>query len=526
LALGALAVACSVALLFNLGEAPVQLWDEARVAINALEMLTARNPLIVTYHGEPDLWNPKPPLATLLAALSMQVGGINEFALRTPSAAAAAATVFAVYFFTKWASGSRLTGLVAGMVLLGTGGYVEAHVARTAEPDSLMVLFLTLMAFGLVRFIEETPAGRHRERWLYAAAAALAGAMLTKGVAAFLMLPGSVLGLLVLGKLKLFRTRATYLAGAALVAVALLYWGGRELAQAGYLTAVWNSELGRYNTALRGAAAPWHYYVSRLVWPWQATPFFGYRAFTPTSSAFPWSLLLLVCAPLAIAAQNPRIRTAALFLLCCLITFIAAISAAATKLPWYGAPAYPLIAVLSALGLGEIAKRLANSPQRLAQAVSRCVLPIALAAAVVSTAFVVWKNEQVARIEAQLPEHRLGYFLRHVTPELPTGRPIRVVSDAQVQLPGIRRGRIHGHEPYDGPAEFYIAALSKGARNVRLVSRTYAPSAGDLIVACGSLPPQFRGLAVRLSRADCRVLSTARAATALQPCTRPIAAAA
>jgi hypothetical protein len=237
-------------------------------------------------------------------------------------------------------------------------------------------------------------------------------------------------------------------------------------------------------------------------------------------------LLLLVCAPLAIAAQNPRIRTAALFLLCCLITFIAAISAAATKLPWYGAPAYPLIAVLSALGLGEIAKRLANSPQRLAQAVSRCVLPIALAAAVVSTAFVVWKNEQVARIEAQLPEHRLGYFLRHVTPELPTGRPIRVVSDAQVQLPGIRRGRIHGHEPYDGPAEFYIAALSKGARNVRLVSRTYAPSAGDLIVACGSLPPQFRGLAVRLSRADCRVLSTARAATALQPGTRPIAAAA
>ena len=134
----------SVVLFFNVAAPPVSMTDEARVAVNALEMMSSSNPLIVTYGGDPDLWNLKPPLAVWLSALSMKLLGVNEFALRFPHVLAAVATVVAVFAFTRRISKSSGAGTVAAAALLGTTGYVETHVARTADYDSLLVLFLTL----------------------------------------------------------------------------------------------------------------------------------------------------------------------------------------------------------------------------------------------------------------------------------------------------------------------------------------------------------------------------------------------
>ena len=143
------AAIASLILFFNVAVPPVAMTDEARVALNALEMMSSSNPLVVTYAGDPDLWNPKPPLGVWLSALSMKLFGVNEFALRFPHVLAAVATVVAVFAFTRRVSKSSGAGVVGAAALLGTTGYVETHVARTADYDSLLVLFLTLTSFQL-----------------------------------------------------------------------------------------------------------------------------------------------------------------------------------------------------------------------------------------------------------------------------------------------------------------------------------------------------------------------------------------
>jgi len=59
--IGSIILSASV-LFYHLGMMPLQVWDEARLADNALEMATNGLSLITTYDGSPDHWNTKPPL--------------------------------------------------------------------------------------------------------------------------------------------------------------------------------------------------------------------------------------------------------------------------------------------------------------------------------------------------------------------------------------------------------------------------------------------------------------------------------
>jgi len=47
---------------------PLRQYDEARQAINAMEMVQSGNWLVTTYDGEPETWNTKPPLLIGLQA--------------------------------------------------------------------------------------------------------------------------------------------------------------------------------------------------------------------------------------------------------------------------------------------------------------------------------------------------------------------------------------------------------------------------------------------------------------------------
>ena len=68
-ALAILAALVGALLVTPIGRLPVVMWDEARLSINALEMLRTGHLLVPTFHGQPDLWNPKPPLATAIGRL-------------------------------------------------------------------------------------------------------------------------------------------------------------------------------------------------------------------------------------------------------------------------------------------------------------------------------------------------------------------------------------------------------------------------------------------------------------------------
>jgi 4-amino-4-deoxy-L-arabinose transferase-like glycosyltransferase len=336
-------MACGVALIaaaavfYRLGEHSVYWWDEARVALNSLEML--RHPdLIVRYRGAPELWNTKPPLAIWLNALSMRVFGINEWALRLPAALAAVGTVLAVYDFTKRVS-DRVTGLLAALILLGTGGFVEVHVARSADYDSLLVLFSTLATFSLF-FAFET------KRFWPVAGFGVA-AVLVKGIAGAIMVPGYLLYALLTRK----DIRPAIVPATVAFVVVAAFYAARELASPGYLAAMWQWDVARFGEHQQDYIRST--YLMSLFWPWPVVLFEDWTQPMYTASAFPWSTVAL--------ASLIRPSRAATYLWCCLGTFLVLVSLAATRHGWYIAPVHPLIAVLCALGVRQsaIGRRLA-----------------------------------------------------------------------------------------------------------------------------------------------------------------------
>lgn len=504
-ALVVVAALAALSLLLWVGRLPVQMWDEARLAMNAVEMMRGGSLLVPMFHGQADLWNPKPPLATWAASGSMRLFGMNELALRLPSIIAAMVTVFAVYIFTRRISPRRSTGVLAAMILLGSGGYVEVHVARTADADSLLVLFVTLASFALFSALQNMDAGRPG-KWFLLSAIAFSCAVLTKGVAAFLILPGYVLALVALGDFRrIVKLPAAWLSSAIPVVVALVYCVAAARTQPGYLGAVWASDVvGRWSAVSDGHGGPWHFYAVGLIWPWQGSVLKGLTDILYTASAFPWSLALLVLAPTALLPRQTSERRAAIFCIATLVGFLVAISAAATKMPWYVAPAYPLIAVIASIGIAALAQLLAESSRRFPMQCAQAVLPASFVVALVCIGFVVVKNRQEIASAALARDGRLASFVQRLPPELIGGRQVAVISDARWDVPTIVSGHVTGREPYDGPVEFYVDALRAQGRDVRIVRREPLQAGRQLIVGCGLNPDHA---AVLLRRGACSVFS-------------------
>src|SRR5690606_5022387 len=76
-------------------------WDEARNAMNAVEMIENSNPIIRYYEGVPDMWEVKPPLLTWFQVITLTVFGKNELGVRLPSAIAALLLAFALLRVSK-----------------------------------------------------------------------------------------------------------------------------------------------------------------------------------------------------------------------------------------------------------------------------------------------------------------------------------------------------------------------------------------------------------------------------------------
>jgi 4-amino-4-deoxy-L-arabinose transferase-like glycosyltransferase len=249
-------------LAFDLGRAPIQSWDEARQAVNALEMLRSGGQwLVTTFEHQPDLWNTKPPLLIWLQALSMHALGPTALAVRLPSLLATLGTVGLLYGAGRGV-GRPALGLLAGALLVTMAGYLGPHVARSGDYDALLcglVLGQVLATF----FYVETG----RRRYLALAAGAVGAAVLTKGVAGLLGLPS--LGIYLLLEKKLWATLrqpAFWLAAAGALAAPALYYVLRERALPGYWATVWANELGgRYAHNMSAARRPALFHLANLL---------------------------------------------------------------------------------------------------------------------------------------------------------------------------------------------------------------------------------------------------------------------
>jgi 4-amino-4-deoxy-L-arabinose transferase-like glycosyltransferase len=333
---GALAIACAVVclavasfLIFqNLSAPAIRIWDEAIYADNALDMYTYGDPIVLKRNGELTLYNTKPPLVIWLQTLSMHVFGVNEFAVRFPSAIAGVLTCMLLLLFSIYTMKDVRIGIIAVIVLATSYGFVRQHVVKTGDLDAVLVFwttFYTLLCFDLL--LRDTA---HVRRLILWCGTGIAAAFLAKGVA------GLAACVLVTRKFKWFVTQhASWVATAGVIVVIAGFYFLRESLAPGFFSRTLQADYSRFTTDhLAWHHHPWYYYIQN----WYSLEFFT-----------PWVFWLPFAAAFGLASI--RLRQAAVLILVQLLVFVGIFSYPKVKLMWYDAPVYPLLALLCAIGL-------------------------------------------------------------------------------------------------------------------------------------------------------------------------------
>lgn len=253
-------------LLWGLGQAPLFDVDEGAFAEATREMLASGDYLHTTLNGEPRF--DKPIGVYWLQAVAVAAFGLNEFALRLPSALSIWAMALALCAFIAPRYG-RPVAAFSGLLLVSSIGMLS--IGRAATADGLLNLLLALAGLDLWRFLES---GDDR-RALRRACLWIGLGLLVKGPVAALV-PGAA-GLLWCAGSRQWRAARIALgdwrAWAILFAVALPWyayaWDRHGMAFVnGFIL---KHNLGRYGSAMESHGGGLLYYVGMaplLALPW------------------------------------------------------------------------------------------------------------------------------------------------------------------------------------------------------------------------------------------------------------------
>jgi len=330
----ALAALFTVLYLLPLGVRPVIIPDESRYAEIPREMLMSGDWIVPHLNGL--RYFEKPVMGYWLNAISIMSFGANAFAIRFPSAIAAAVSALMVFFLLRRFSKNDNAGILAAAVFLT---FLEVFAVHTFSVlDGILSMFLTvaivLFYFGYMseRFIK-------RSCYLALSGAFCGMAFLTKGFLAFVVPVVVIVPFLIWE--KRWKDIVTIPWIPVVTAIAVVTPWALMIA----------SKEGDF----------WHYFI----WTEHIKRFMSDSAQHPEAfwfflpvvmaGALPWSALL----PAAISGldkpsfSSPLIR----FVVCWFVAPLVFFSASRGKLPTYILPCFPPLAALIAVGLLNYGKR-------------------------------------------------------------------------------------------------------------------------------------------------------------------------
>ncbi|HXW51237.1 MAG TPA: glycosyltransferase family 39 protein [Candidatus Acidoferrales bacterium] len=300
------------------------LWDNSETTYGEIVKELFRTGDFLTLHFNFHPWLIHPPLWFWIAAASVRAFGLNEFALRLPSAAFGMLTALAVYL-----AGRRMYGEIAGLIaVLAAAGCLEwVMLARIAILDTMLVTCMTVATFWIFFAVHDRDRGAF---WIAVVAAALG--TLAKGPVAI------VLPILILAGYWAWQTAThrpvrifeglPWLAGTVVyIAIAGSWFAAAALVHgAGFLSYYFGvSNVGRFLTPFENQPGPFWYYI-----PVVAAGFFPYIAFVPKAIKTAWQ-----------SGDD-----AARYLLVATILPFIFFSVAQTKLPNYIAAIFPSLGIL------------------------------------------------------------------------------------------------------------------------------------------------------------------------------------
>jgi len=98
------------------------------------------------------MWNTKPPLLIWVQVFLMRILGVNELAVRLPSAFAAFFTCIVLLIFFRRHLKNFWFGFISILVLVTSYGYIDLHASRTGDYDALLTLFTKLSGLFFFAF--------------------------------------------------------------------------------------------------------------------------------------------------------------------------------------------------------------------------------------------------------------------------------------------------------------------------------------------------------------------------------------
>ncbi|MBC8082914.1 MAG: glycosyltransferase family 39 protein [Hymenobacter sp.] len=434
-----LGIMATLGLLVDLGGLTLRHWDEARLGVSAMEMAQSNNWLITTFGFKPDLWSTKPPLMIWLQAGLIQLLGPTEWAVRLPAALAALATVGLLYWFMAKFLRRPLGGLLAGVVLIGSQGFLGQHHGHAGDYDALLTLMQLVIGLSVLLLLETK-----RRRWWIGVGVGLIVATLTKGVAVLLPLPGMALYCLAHRQGRaLLRTTGFWVVLLSWVAAGVGWYALREHLGPGYWAAINENELGgRFGAVLDKHEGPWYFYLARMA----------------AARFLPWVYVVPVVVLFAVRHPDARARRIAGFAASWAAGMLVVLAVAKTKIEWYSVPAYPWLALLVGLGGPRLATLLLGRVRG---------RPLQISLRVLLTAFLIVPPLATIGLEQRryrrdtADEARVGYGLRALSDEDQPPTPLFVVAPGSFYsalLPPTAPGGTFG---YNASLRFYVLAYPR-----------------------------------------------------------------
>lgn len=250
-----LVTAVYLGLFLGLGRFPLFDVDEGAFSEATREMLE-RGDYVTTWLND-QLRFDKPILTYWLQAASVSLIGLNEFALRLPSALAGVAWIGAIFVFARQQR-DEATGYAAATIAATTLGVCV--IGRGATADALLNLFIALALFDIYRYMAD-PQPRYRWRaWLW-----MALGVLTKGPVA-LLVPGaaSLAAFALHGRLRQWWSALRDPAGWAILLAVAGPWYVLETMQQGQAFIdgfLLRHNVERFMSPLQGHSGKFFYYV-------------------------------------------------------------------------------------------------------------------------------------------------------------------------------------------------------------------------------------------------------------------------
>jgi 4-amino-4-deoxy-L-arabinose transferase-like glycosyltransferase len=429
---------CSVTLsagvlFYRLGELPLDLWDESRLANNALEMANSGLSMITTYDGSPDHWNTKPPLVIWLMSLSIKFFGPTELSVRLPVVMAAMATVVMVFTFAAYYLKQPLIGFFTVMILLCNLDYVQAHGARSGNYHTVLALWTTGFLLSGYLYLKDNS---RRTLWLSLCMAGILLAFFTKTIQGLIFVPALIMYALYKRQYFVLKSPLFYFYGILILAVCVAYYLVRDRIDPGYLdSAISNDLWGRFGTVIENHGGGPFYYLKHV-----------------------WVILTVGIIGFQLRRRNPsELRDFSVFLGMMFLFYLLVISAASTKLPSYLIPLSPLASMLIAIAFYQLVE---DKLFKAALPVARQKLTVFLAVISVSLLIFAFNSLDIEKQEANLKmsvADQYNYFLRS-----------KFVQSGQIPKFAVVHPGYDAHF-YIAPTLFYINTLRTEGRKITVL---------------------------------------------------------